>query len=190
MISIFPPSIDLASCGRSVRAWKFLSGIARVVLWPWFETWMGADAWFSPFQNEYVVDRFAFAQFLSSFAHGAFFRGSKGHACEPGRSLSRVAPGGKESKFSRRSNPAYSGSKISGLRWCLRWPNRFPRCLIPTSCSSPLEGGFSSSPASSLAEGSGKEDREPLWLWFAILAASLLIIEMIWSSHSRRHNEW
>jgi len=30
-----------------------------------------------------------------------------------------------------------------------------------------------------------EEDKEPLWLWFAILAGSLFIIEMIWSRPTR-----
>jgi len=32
---------------------------------------------------------------------------------------------------------------------------------------------------------SSEEEREPLWLWFAILAGSLFIIEMIWSRPAR-----
>ena len=60
-----------------------------------------------------------------------------------------------------------------------------PEVLDSDELLQSVGGRFSSSPASSLAEGSGKEDREPLWLWFAILAASLLIIEMIWSRPTR-----
>ena len=43
-------------------------------------------------------------------------------------------------------------------------------------------GGRSTAPSTDIArvDPSG-EEREPLWLWFAILAGSLLIIEMIWS---------
>ena len=60
-----------------------------------------------------------------------------------------------------------------------------PEVLASDELLQSVGGRFSSSPASSQAEGSGKEEREPLWLWFAILAASLLIIEMIWSRPTR-----
>jgi hypothetical protein len=46
-------------------------------------------------------------------------------------------------------------------------------------------GEFSSGRVSDLAEESRNEEREPLWLWFAIVAATLLIIEMIWSRPTR-----
>lgn len=47
-------------------------------------------------------------------------------------------------------------------------------------------GGGSTGPIS-LREGVGSldEEREPLWLWFAIASACLLIVEMIWSRPSR-----
>jgi hypothetical protein len=35
-----------------------------------------------------------------------------------------------------------------------------------------------------LAESIAEEERNPLWMWFAIFAATLLIIEMLWSRPS------
>ena len=47
--------------------------------------------------------------------------------------------------------------------------------------------GGQSSPLLTTEQGvhSSEEEREPLWLWFAILAGSLFIIEMIWSRPTR-----
>ena len=105
----------------------------------------------------------------------------------PSRAWPVLEPGdswGKGIEFSRRSNPAYSDSKISGLRWCLRWPNRFPT-LASDELLQSVGGDFETSSPSSRAEVSAEQEREPLWLWFAILAASLLIVEMIWSRPTR-----
>jgi hypothetical protein len=52
-----------------------------------------------------------------------------------------------------------------------------------------LTQGMGGQPSPLLATETGvqssEEDREPLWLWFAILAGSLFIIEMIWSRPAR-----
>jgi hypothetical protein len=60
-----------------------------------------------------------------------------------------------------------------------------PEVLSSDELLQSMGGEFSSYRASGQEEGSGKEEREPLWLWFAIVAASLLIIEMIWSRPAR-----
>ena len=60
-----------------------------------------------------------------------------------------------------------------------------PEVLASDELLQSVGGEFSSSRASSRAEEFGKEEQEPLWLWFAIVAASLLIMEMIWSRPTR-----
>ena len=60
-----------------------------------------------------------------------------------------------------------------------------PEVLASDELLQSVGGEFSSSRASSRAEEFGKEEQEPLWLWFAIVAASLLIVEMIWSRPTR-----
>jgi hypothetical protein len=56
-----------------------------------------------------------------------------------------------------------------------------PEVFVSNELLEAVGGEFSSDRVSELSEESGKEEREPLWLWFAIVAATLLIVEMFWS---------
>ena len=102
----------------------------------------------------------------------------------PTRAWPVLEPGGTWGEGENEFKAVEPGVFRFGDQWLEVVPSlaeSVPEVLLGDELLQSVGGKFSPERNSSQVDEVGEEEREPLWLWFAILAATLLIIEMLWS---------
>jgi hypothetical protein len=106
----------------------------------------------------------------------------------PKRAWPVLEPGqkwGEGEKIFKADQPGVFRFEDQWLEVVVAASESVPEVLSPEELKLAMGGGRTSPIFPREGVGSLDEEREPLWLWFAIASACLLIVEMIWSRPSR-----